>query len=85
MAEDPIPASQAKTMLRISRVAVAVAVATPPVRAPATDDFLPLMASICAVAAVRSPSSSDLSIFSSSDATTSVTAAAPKTPRVTPR
>ena len=84
MAEDPMPASQANTMLRISRVAVAVAVATP-LSSAGDRRLLALVASIWAVAALRSPSSSDLSIFSSTDATTNVTAAAPKTPRVTPR
>ena len=47
MAQDPMPASQANTMLRISRVAVAVAAAVPPpVSALATEVFLPFIASI---------------------------------------
>ena len=41
MAEEPMPASQAKTIERISLPAVAA-----PVRAPATEDFLPLLASM---------------------------------------
>ena len=56
-----------------------------PVSAPATEDFLPLLASICAVAAARSPSSSDRSSLEQ-EATppAKVTAAEPNTARVTP-
>ena len=47
IAEEPMPASQAKTMVRISRVARGGGWHRPDRRpAPATDDFLPLIASM---------------------------------------
>ena len=55
-----------------------------PTSAPATEDFLPLLASIWAVAAARSPSSSPFSILSRKPATAKLTAAARTTDRVTP-
>ena len=56
-----------------------------PTRAADTLDFLPFSASIPAVAAARSPSSSERSVLSSSEATANDTAAAPNTDSVTPR
>ena len=80
IADEPIPASQAKTMLLIGPVAA------PPARAAATLDFLPFIASISAVAAARSAStSSERSVLSSNDATRNDTVAAPITDRITPR
>ena len=77
IAEDPMPASQANTMLWIGPALV-------PTRADATLDFLPFIDSIDAVAAARSSSSPPLSVLSSSPATAKDTAAAPNTDSVTP-
>ena len=55
MADEPMPASQAKTIALIGPRAWRPS----PVSAAATDDFLPFSASISAVAAARSTSSSD--------------------------
>ena len=81
-----MPASQAKTMLLTGPLrAAAPAPATPaPVRAPATDDFLPFMASMEAVAADRSPSSSPFSMRSRMAATMKLAAAPRTTERMTP-
>ena len=87
IAEEPIPASQAKTIFRIGPVcpeASAAAPAPAPVSAPATEDFLPFICSIFAVAAPMSPSSC-LPIFSSRAASTKLTAAAAATARAMPR
>ena len=77
MAEDPMPASQAKTILWIAPV-------LPAARVELAIDCLPFIDSICDVAAARSPSSLR-SVLRSRAATTKETAAAPKTPIVTPR
>ncbi len=58
-------------------------VRVPPASVAATEDFLPLLVSICAVAAIRSPSSSR-SILSRNDATRKETVAARITESVTP-
>ena len=55
-----------------------------PVRAAATADGLPFMASISAVAAARSVSLLARSVLSNSDATRNDTPAAPMTDRITP-
>ena len=73
-----MPASHANTIDRISLPASA------PARAPAIEDFLPFIASMSAVAAVRSPSSGDLSSLSRIAATENETAPANRTDRVTP-
>ena len=52
IADEPMPASQAKTMLWIGPLWVPAA--APPVSIEEIDDFLPFMASIEAVALVRS-------------------------------
>ena len=81
MAEEPMPASQAKTMEWIGpswRAAV-----PDPTSAEEIEDFLPLFASISAVAAVRSPSSF-LSSLSRKEATRNDTVAARTTDSVTP-
>src|SRR5690625_5793156 len=61
IAEEPMPASQAKTIfsmgpvwLESSAATPAAPAAPPPVRAPETEDFLPFICSIFAVAEVRS-------------------------------
>ena len=92
IAEEPMPASQAKTILWIgpvwpeaSAAAAAPAPAAPaPVSAPATEDFLPFMSSILAVAAARSPSSCG-PIRRNSAESRKLTAAAPNTARAMPR
>ena len=73
-----MPASQAKTILWIAPV-------LPAARVELATDFLPFIDSICDVAASEVAVSSLRSVLSSRAATTKETAAAPKTPIVTPR
>lgn len=92
MAEDPMPASQAKAIRLIgpewpeasAAAAVPAPVAAAPVRAPATEDFLPFISSIRAVAAPRSPSCC-LPILRIRADSTKLTAAAASTARAMPR
>ena len=92
IAEEPMPASQAKTIFRIgpvcpesSAAAAAPAPAAPaPVSAPATEDFLPFICSIFAVAEAMSPSSC-LPILRNRAESTKLTAAAPATASAIPR
>ena len=90
IAEEPMPASQANTMRLMGPVAPDSAIpeaapaAPAPVRAPATEDFLPFISSILAVAAARSPSSC-LPMRSSSADRAKLTTAAPATASAMPR
>ena len=74
-----MPASQANTILEIRGVSVSV----PAVRVAPTDDFLPFIPSILAVASAKS-SSDCLENRKIADAITQDTVAAPNTPRITP-
>ncbi len=88
MAEDPIPASQAKTMLEIVSGPVEVGVPPEPdsaASAAAAAERLPFICSMAAVASARSPASAARSVRSSRAATRKATVAAPKTDSVTPR
>ena len=69
-----MPASQAKTIERMGLVSTAVPPA-PLARVAEAIDFLPFIASMSAVARLRSPSSSDLSVFRMNVATKKVAAA----------
>ena len=78
MADEPMPASQAKTIVEMSGVSV-----DSPVRAAPMEDFLPFISSMRAVAAARS-SSVCLENFKMAEATRKETMAAPVTPAITP-
>ena len=87
MAEEPMPASQAKTMALISGIepaeAPAAPAAPPAANIPPTEDFLPFMASMSAAALARSPSSL-LDMRRMAQEIAAETTVAARKPRITP-
>lgn len=81
IAEEPMPASQANTTLRTGPESAAAPV---PARVEETEDFLPFIDSIEAVAAPRSPSPLSFDMRSSRAPTANETAAATIQEMVTP-